>query len=392
MSDAPRSGVAGAATRQARSARVATALVFALHAAVFASWTPHIPLVKDHLGLHDGTLGLALLGAPVGSVCAMLLAGHAVARWGSRRVVFATLLGYLACGPLLGLAWSPGALFGALALWGAFQGSLDVAMNAQGVAVEQAYGRPILSSFHAWWSLGAFAGTGLGALAIAMGIDLTVQLTGLAVLLGAAAWPLIRRMLGDDGATEEHHLGVPWRDRRIMLLAALMFAGLLCEGAVGDWAAVYLRDSLGVPASSAGLGYAAFAVAMFAGRAMGDRWVARYGAARVVATLAALGAVGLGCALLVGQPWLALIGFAAFGLGLACIVPVAFSAAAAGSDGHAGQAIAGVATAGWAGFLLGPPLIGLLAQASSRPVALALLPLLCVGIVAGARNLPGRAR
>jgi MFS family permease len=370
-----------------RTARVVTAVVFAVHAAVFASWTPHIPVLKAALGLDDGTLGLALLGAPVGSVGAMLLAGRAVARLGSGRVVLATLLGYAACSPLLGLAPSGPALFGALALWGAFQGALDVAMNAQAIAVEERRGRPILSSFHAWWSFGGFTGVGLGALAITAGIGLAAQMAVLGVLVALAAWPLSRLMLRGDHAVEEHRLALPWQDRRVLLLGAITFAGLLCEGAVGDWAAVYLRDAVGVAAESAGLGYAVFAGAMFVGRALGDRWVARFGPGAVVGVLAALGALGLGAALLAGGLWPALVGFGLFGLGIACIVPVAFSAAAAGSEAHAGQAIAGVATAGWAGFLLGPPLIGFLSHATSLTTALTLLPLLCLGIVLGARTL-----
>ncbi|MBB5956761.1 MFS family permease [Saccharothrix tamanrassetensis] len=373
-----------------RKARVATAIVFAVHASVFGAWTPHIPAVKEHLGLNDGTLGLTLLGAPVGSVVAMLLAGNAVARWGSRRVVLLMLLGYGLVSPALGLAWSAGALFAALALWGAFQGALDVAMNSQGIAVEQGYRRPILSGFHAWWSFGGFVGVGLGALLIGSGVDLTTQMLVSTGVVFLAAWPLTRAMLGDDHAVDDHRLGLPWRDKHVLVLGAIMFAGLLCEGAVGDWAALYLKETVGVTAESAGWGYAVFAVLMFVGRVMGDRWVLRFGASRVVATLAAAGALGLGVALVVGGFWSALVGFGLFGLGLACIVPVAFSSAAAQSDAHAGQAIAGVATAGWAGFLLGPPLIGLLAHGTSQTLALGILPLLCLAVVFGARALNTR--
>jgi MFS family permease len=374
-------------TARPKVARVSTALVFAVHAAVFAAWTPHIPEVKDRLGLNDGTLGLALLGAPVGSVIAMLAAGGAIAKWGSKRVVLLTFLAYALVSPALGFAPSPVWLFVALAFWGGFQGALDVAMNSQAIAVESAYGRPILSSFHAWWSAGAFVGVGLGGLAVAFRVDLRVQMITVTVLLLLAAWPLTRGMFGDDRAVDEHKLGLPWRDRRVLVLGAIMFGGLLCEGAIGDWAAVYLRDTVGVPIGRVGLGYAVFAVMMFLGRVGGDRWVARFGPTRVVGGLAALGGVSFGLALLAGQFWLALLGFALFGLGIACIVPVVFSSAAAQSDAHAGQAIAGVATAGWAGFLLGPPLIGLVSHATSLTLALAVLPLCCLGIVLASRSL-----
>ena len=366
---------------------MSTILVFAIHAAVFGAWTPHIPAVKDHLGLNDGTLGLVLLGAPVGSVIAMLVTGRAIAKWGSKRVVLATFLAFALVTPALGVAPTAPWLFAIIVVWGGFIGSLDVAMNTQAISVESAYGRPILSSFHAWWSLGAFAGVGLGALAITFGVGLRDQMIAFTVALLVVAWPLIRPMLGDDQAAEEHKLGLPWRDKRVLVLAVIMFAGLIAEGAVGDWAAVYLRDTLDVPAERAGLGYGVFAVAMFLGRVGGDGWVAKFGPARVVGVLAAVGGLTFGVALLVGQFWLVLVGFAVFGLGIACIVPVVFSSAAAQSDAHAGQAIAGVATAGWAGFLLGPPLIGLLSHATSLPLALGVLPLCCLGIALAAGSL-----
>jgi MFS family permease len=374
-------------TRVPRAARVTTSIVFVLHAALFASWTPHIPLVKERLGLDTGGLGLALLGAPLGSMIALALVGGLIARWGSRRGVLVLLIANALAAPLLGLAWHPVALFVALAILGGCQGGLDVAMNSQGVEVERAYGKSILVSFHAFWSLGAFAGAALGSLAIRLGVGLTAQMVGFGAVIVAAAWFLTRPMFPDASTAGEHHFAAPWRDLRVLLLGGLMFAGLLCEGAVGDWAAVYLREDLAVPAASAGLGYAVFAIMMMVGRALGDRWVARYGPVRVVAVTAAIGGVGLAFGLLVGRPWAALIGFGAFGLGIACIVPIIFSVAATRSAAHAGQAIAGASTVGWTGFLLGPPLIGFLAHGTSLPLALAVLPALSFVIVVGSRAL-----
>ncbi len=369
-------------------ARAATATVFVLHAVVFGSWTPHVPLVKERIGLNDGTLGLALLGAPVGSVLAMLAIGSVIARWGSRRSVVVAMVGYGLAAPTIGLADSLPALFVALGLLGAFQGALDISMNAQAVAIESEYGRPIMSSFHAYWSLGAFAGTGLGVIGVSLGVSLATQLAVIGILVALGAPFLVRPLLRTDRASgDDHRIVLPWGNRFLLLLGGIMFAALLCEGAAGDWAAVYLRDALGAPTAIAGLGYAAFALAMLFGRAMGDRWVVAYGGGPVVGVLAAAGAVALAAALVVGHPVAALVGFAVYGLGLACIVPVCFSAAAASGGSHAGHSIAAVATAGWAGFLIGPPVIGALAHATSLPLALGLLPILCVVIVVGARSL-----
>lgn len=371
-----------------RAARVGNALIFASHALLFASWTPHIPAVKDRIGLHEGTLGLALLGAPVGAIVAVVLVGPALARWGSRRVVRVTLTGYAATGPLLGVVDSFAGLFAVLAVWGAFQGSLDVAMNSQAVTIERRYGRPIMSSFHAIWAIGAATGAGLGSLAVLVGVGLAAQLTVLAVVVVAAMLVLTRRFLGSDHAAELEPDDGPrrrfdWFGPRMAVIAAVMFAALLCEGAAADWAPLYLRDDTHADEAVAGLAYATFATAMFVARALGDRWVARFGGGRVVGVLALVGGAGLGIALVMGHPGAGLVGFAAYGLGIACIVPVCLSAAAAEAErsgAHAGPVLASADGTGRAGFLLGPALIGNLAHATSLPVALGVLPVCCVGI------------
>ncbi len=149
----------------------ATAAVFFVNGLLFASWTVHIPQVKDRLGLTDAALGLALLGAPAGSVSAMVASARLLPRLGSKRMVQATLIGYCAAGPLVGLTGSLAGLFAALYAWGAFQGALDVSMNTQAVAVERARGRPLMSGLHAWWTIGAFAGAGAGVLGVAIGLS-----------------------------------------------------------------------------------------------------------------------------------------------------------------------------------------------------------------------------
>jgi MFS family permease len=181
----------GAATRLAShgaaAPRIAVTVVFVVHGLLFASWTAHIPHVKQSLGLTDGTLGFVLLGAPVGSVAAMCLAAMLLPRLGSRRIVRVALCGYCAAGPLVGLTGTLPALFGALVLWGAFQGALEVAMNTQAIAIERKSRRPLMSGLHGGWSIGAFTGAGIGALAVGTGIALTPQLLilGSVALLGA---------------------------------------------------------------------------------------------------------------------------------------------------------------------------------------------------------------
>lgn len=363
--------------RPDRRARVAVLVTFAVHGVVFASWTPRIPTIKAELGLGDAQLGLALLGPALGSLLAMVAAGVLSARYGSRVVTRVSTVAYCLSPGLVGLADSLPALFGALAVWGAGLGALDVAMNVQAVEVEHYYPRPIMSSFHGLWSVGALGGAGLGALLAAQDVDVTLSLaaTGLAGLaVAAVAMPALLPAPGVAGPV----LARP--SRRLAGLGVIAFAALLCEGAAADWGAVYLRDVLTTSAGAAGAAYGAFALTMAAGRLTGDRVVARFGAGRTVRVAAGLAAGVFGAALLVGRPWAAVVGFAALGLGLACIVPVVFTAAGRVGDTGAGPALAAVSTCGYFGFLVGAPLIGGVSEVVSLPVALGLVAVLTAAI------------
>ena len=375
---------------RSRSPRIAVTAVFVAHGLLFASWTAHIPHVMAHLGLSDGTLGIALLGAPAGSVAAMLLASYLIPRLGSRRVVQVALVGYCATGPLVGLTGSLAALFGALFIWGAFQGTLDVAMNTQAIAVERAGRSVLMSGLHGSWSIGSFAGAGIGALAVGAGLGLTPQLLilGTIALLGAGL--LTSRMLPDatgrPGA-ERPRTGTRSASRwsgGMMLLGAIAFAGMLCEGASADWASVYLSGSLHATGAVPGLGYAAFALAMVTVRLSGNRLLRRFRPSRLLPVLAAVATAGFAAGLAIGRPAAAIAGFVFLGIGLASVIPAVFSAAGRIAGLHPGTAVATVSACGWTGFVCGPPLIGHLASLASLPVALGLLPFLTAFVAVGA--------
>jgi MFS family permease len=389
----------GAGDATTRMQRAATVAAFVSHGLLFASWSAHIPQVKHHIGLTDGTLGLALLGAPVGSVAAMLVVARVLPVLGSKRMVRISLLGYSLAGPLVGLAGSLPALFAALFAWGAFQGTLDVSMNTQAVTVEHAAGRPLMSGFHACWSIGAFAGAGIGALGVAAGLSLTRQLLVLAVpVLLVAGW-LTTRMLEDPAASAHSHQEtgrsrssgnghsagrVPIRlSRPVLILGAIAFASMLCEGASADWASVYLRGSIHVGAAAAGLGYTVFALAMVIVRLSGNRLLRKFRRERLLPALAAVAAAGFTAGLLAGRSAAVIAGFGCLGIGLALVIPTVNSAAGRLPGVSSGTAIAMVSAWGWAGFVFGPPIIGQLASATSLTAALGVLPVLAACIVAG---------
>lgn len=362
-----------ASPQAAARARVATSAVFFLNGFVFASWALHIPFVREKLALSTGVLGLALLAIAVGSLVAMPLVGGLVARHGSAPVTrLLVLLNPLALLPLL-LAPNLPVQIAVFLLYGAVTGGLDVAMNAQGVTVERTLGKPVLSSFHAAWSFGSLGGAGLGSLALGAGLAPGAHGAVVTVVFLAVALLSLAPLLGGDA--EAAPAGDRPRRRGLvpgaLLLGLLGFLGLLAEGALNDWSALYYRDELGATPAAAGIGFIAFTAAMTVGRVLGDLARARLGGMGVLGGGAALAAVGLTLALLVASPVPTALGFALFGLGIANIVPVLFDAAS--RAGEPGPAIAQVSTLGYLGFLVGPPLIGFVAQVVGLPAALGLV-------------------
>lgn len=362
-----------------RRARLATGLALGLNGMLFAAWTPHIPLVKEGLGLSAGGLGTALLGAPIGSVIAVVLGGRAVARWGSRRVVLATSLGGCVSAPLVAVAGNGIVLFAALLFWGAAGGAQGVGMNSQTVVVEKAYGRPVIGGLQACWNLGALIGTGIGIVVVHLGVGLLPQQFVLAAAGLLAAGPIYAAMLIDVPPTAP--AGPARRrsallDRAVLPLGLIALFDLLCEGAAGDWAAVYLREEIGTSTTVAGVGYAAFAATMVVGRAVSDRLTARFGSVRLIRAMSLTAAVAFGAALLSHHPVGSIVGFAFLGAGLSVVLPELFRTGGNLPGWSAGEAVAAVSTYGWTGLVLGPPLIGLLAQLTN--LSIGLVPL-CVG-------------
>ncbi len=375
------------------AAQISLAATFLVHALLFASWTAHIPQIESRLGLSDGALGTALLGAPIGSITAMTVSGWALSRLGSHRVVRIAIAGYAVSGIAVGMVGSTVELFLALALWGLFQGTLDVAMNTQAVTVERAVGTPIMSRLHGVWSIGGFLGALVGSGAVATGIGLSPQLALLGVPAILVLETLSRYLIPDGGAKPDGGEPLPPLRRRlrpsavVLALSGIAFASMLCEGAVADWSANYLHNELRAGAALSGLGYAAYALAMVTMRLSGTFLQGRFRNRVLLPILAVIAAAGMSVALLTRQPVTALIGFAAMGIGLALLVPSAFSAAGSASDArsNSGSAIATVSALGWLGFVSGPPLIGHLADLTGLGTALWVLPLLTLIIAGTAR-------
>jgi MFS family permease len=364
-----------------RSSRVAIATIFALDGMLLGTWGARIPAIQDRLDIGPGGLAVALAGLAAGALVAMPAAGRAVSRHGSRAVV-RVAIGLLGVGLVLPAVLPTLALVTlATFLLGLANGSLDVSMNAQGVEVERAAGRPILSSLHAGFSFGGLIGAGLGALAAAAGIG---ALTSFLVvgLLAAALGEWAARGLIADGptprATAHAPAGAGHGRRR---LRGLAFCCLFAEGAAMDWSAVHLR-TIGAGAAIAALGYAAFSVAMATGRLGGDRLSERLGPVALARRGALVATAAMAISLATGLPAVGLLAYLVLGAGLSVVIPLIFRAAATGAD--AGPALAGVTTTGYLGLLSGPPIIGAVASVTSLPTALLLVVAATAAVATGA--------
>ena len=352
------------------TARLAISLVFLVNGAVLATWVSRIPVIKGALALSDGQLGLALLGMAIGALIAFPITGFLTSRFGSRNVTLVTGVLYCMILPLLTLAVSLPMLALTLLAFGAFNGSMDVAMNAHGVEVEERAGRRILSSLHGMWSLGGLIGAGLGVLAAHQGLSPGTHLTVMGALLAVILVLVAPRLLASRPTRRSGDPVFSLPTPALLGFGLIAVCAFLSEGAMADWSAVYLRDTLQTSAAFAAVGYAAFSLTMTAGRFTGDALVTRLGPVRTVRYGGLLAGLGLGTALLLGSPVFTLVGFACVGLGLAAIAPLVFSAAARTPGVSSGTAIAAVATMGYAGFLAGPPLIGVIAEGVTMRVAL----------------------
>lgn len=351
-------------------ARVAVSVTFFTVGAVFANWVSRIPEVKSQLSLSDSMLGLALMCASIGVIFGLLITSGLIARFGSKNVSF-----FGAIGLALGLGVIASAinfitLGGILFFLGLFMSITDVAMNAQGVEVELQSKKQLMNSFHAFWSVGLFSGAVMGSGFVSLGFSfrqhfLIVPIFFIILMLIMRGYLL--NIEGEKNSEEQATFQFP--PRILWGLGALAFAAGLSEGAIIDWGGLYLHEVVGTTEAVAALGLAAFSATMVLMRFAGDIAAEKIGASRLV-RIGSVGVIfGVGLALLIPTFWTTVIGFSIAGIGLAVAIPLAFSAAGKLPGIAPGRAIAGVATIGYAAFLIGPPIIGFIAEASNLRMA-----------------------
>ena len=367
-----------------RGARIATFVYFSLCGTLMGTWVVNIPAVEERVGITHATLGGLLVLLGLGAFIGMQVAGPLTDRLGARVVVPATgVLGSAAL-VLPGLPRDPWTLAGALLVFGFCNGCLDVSMNAHAVHVEKAYGRPVMSAFHATFSVGGVLAAVVGAATASAGLSPAAGMAAMGALGIATALISARALLptapipvkaetGPVPAPERRRTG-----RRIWILAALALMVMLCEGAANDWSTLHLKDVLGAPASTAAFAYGTFAATMTVGRLLADRLVARFGSMAILRYGAATAGVGITIVTVAPWIWAAFAGWALFGLGLSGCVPQLFSAAGHADPAAAGANVSRVAGLGYVGMLAGPAVIGWLTHLVALNHAFVLLILLCV--------------
>lgn len=343
--------------------RIGVALLFLMNGFMVGAWAPKIPEFATRLGLSESTLGLMILTFGIGSIVMMPLAGSQIARFGSSQV--SKWAAVLLTPTLLLLTWVGGIWTGAVAifLFGGLIGAMDVAMNANAVAVEKHMRRAIMSSCHAFWSLGGLIGSSTGGFLIEyVGVSAhAILVTLLAALMIAVAW---RAVLHDAPHPDEHRHGgsrlprspLPW------LIGIMALFCMIPEGAILDWGALYLRNELAASVTLSGFAFAAFSLTMAVMRFAGDVIRDRFGAVmtlRVCAVISILGLLVIGFA---QNTPMAIAGFALTGIGISNIVPIAFSAAGNLPGMAAGVGLSVVTTMGYSGILVAPSGIGFIAE------------------------------
>ena len=349
--------------RITRVYRIALSIFFFVQGIVFASWASRIPDIKTSLGLSDAALGGLLLARPAGQLAGMGLSGYLVARFGSRIVLLIAAFLYPGALLLLGAAPSVVTLAASLVVFGLCANLMNIAANTQAVGVEALYRRSILASFHGLWSLAGFIGGLIGGLMVAHHqtpfLHYCIIFSISIVLAIAAGAYLLPRDVSKGDKTGRIFVKP---DRNILVLGLITFACMICEGTMFDWSGVYFEQVVEAPVTWSRLGFIAFMSTMAGGRFVADNFITRFGTRRILQGSGLIILTGLLLAVIFPYMVTSTLGFLLVGMGVASVVPLSYSLAGRSKTIQPGVALAMVSSIGFLGFLLGPPLIGFVAE------------------------------
>jgi predicted MFS family arabinose efflux permease len=348
--------------------RIAVSFIFFINGFIFANWVARSPELQQIYGLSNSAFGNLLLAMAIGALFAMPFSGGLIAKIGSQKVT--TWTTFIFCTLVLGIPlmnFFPPLLILLFTIIGISTGMMDVAMNAQAVLVEQKMKKPIMSSFHAAYSVGNVVGAGVGAMFAKFAIPLPFHILAICIFgILLAIW-CVQQLISEDIKTEEKQKTSAFQlpNKQLLALGLIAFCCMFGEGAMSDWTTIYMHKNIGLDKASAPLGYLCFTITMTIGRLFGDYFRQRFGDYKILIFNSLLSVFGFSIVLLNTNLILICIGFLLVGLGLSIIVPIAYSRGGSAPDLAPGVGLAMITTIGYGAFLISPPLIGYISDASS---------------------------
>ncbi|HWB28630.1 MAG TPA: MFS transporter [Chitinophagaceae bacterium] len=366
-------------TVSVRANRVAVSVFFFIAGLSFASWASRIPDVKAKLHLNEGTLGTVLLALPAGLMASLPVSGYLVNRFGSKRVVTIGALAYPFILIFLGLVNATWQLAGVLFLYGLLCNLLNISVNTQAVGVEVRYGRSIMASFHGVWSLAGFTGAAIGTLFISLGVPPFYHFCIVCAGIFITVFIVQRYALEKDIGGETKQPGFALPDSAILKLGIIAFGSMVSEGTMFDWSGVYFQKVVQPPKELVSAGFVCFMGMMATGRFAGDFLITKFGVKRMLQMSGIVISTGLLTAVIFPYLYTALVGFMLVGFGVSSVVPMVYGLAGKSKNMSPGVALAAVSSIGFIGFLLGPPVIGFVAQAVSLRLSFTIIAVLGLG-------------
>jgi MFS family permease len=371
-----------------RMNRVAVSAMFFLHGLCFASWAARIPSIQENLHLTSSTLGAVLFALPAGFFLSLPFAGWLIGLAGSKRVVVLSAALYSVSLFCIGLASTTTALVISLFAFGFFANLLNISINTQAVIVERLYEKKLMATFHGLWSLAGFAGAAIGALMIGNNIAPYHHYIIISVIVVIVASICSFYLVTHDNTSDEKRPLFAMPDRSLLNLGIIAFCSMMAEGAMFDWSGIYFSKVVNTNAAFTGLGYTTFMIAMAAMRFTADGLSEKFGLKKLIQASGALTTAGLILAVIQPQLIPALIGFFLIGMGVSSVVPMVYSAAGKSKVLSPGTALTAVSSLGFMGLLVGPPVIGFIAEATSLRVSFLAISLMSVAVILFASLLP----
>jgi MFS family permease len=363
------------------SPRIAITLYFFFLGFVFSSWASHIPDIKDKFLLNDAELGSILFMLPLGALCSLPFSGLLIAKVGSRWMSVISLVIYILSLVSISLVPTTLLLSIVLFLFGMFGNFGNISLNAQGISIQHYIQKSILSSLHAMWSVGAFTAAAFTDWMMEENRTMEEHYFLIAIIMTVIILPLFFSLVKDPVQANENQKIFAWPTKALLVLGLICFCGAMSEGTMADWSSLYYRKIINQPHVVSALGYTAFALFMSIGRFVGDPLIERWGHGIILKANGILIAIGMVTALVSTLPVLVLVGFALVGLGVSSIFPVVYILASKEKSMLPSAALAAVSSIGFIGFLVGPPIIGFIAEGVGLRSALMAVVILGVIIV-----------